>query len=362
MKQSRLLVYILHSGNLYGTERAALGTLSALPEYESRIVLAPPGRHSGSVVAAAQQAGYEGSVFEGRLDLASQLLRLFLRHRRVDVITTSITQSAICISLSFLTRVKLCHLHVVHGGSDDHDSYGRKHLLNRSAVKFVAVSDFTRQQLVGHRVAPEKIAVIGNFLTAEDVAQRPKRVRFEGREPLISSSRPLKVAVISRLDPLKRVDVLLDAVEGGRLDAFHFDVYGDGPMLEAFRQRATKLPNVVFHGYAVDAATRLAEADFFVHLCPVETFGLVILEAFAACLPVVAPDAGGAGELVDDGVNGFCYKAGDAMDLAAVLLRAATLTPEQLNAIVGAASAALATTYSGAAGADRYRALLMSAD
>jgi alpha-1,6-mannosyltransferase len=47
-------------------------------------------------------------------------------------------------------------------------------------------------------------------------------------------------------------------------------------------------------------ASALASADFFVHACPFETFGLGVAQAIASGLPLVVPNEGGASEQVDE--------------------------------------------------------------
>ncbi len=60
-----------------------------------------------------------------------------------------------------------------------------------------------------------------------------------------------------------------------------------------------------------------------------ENAPLVILEARSVGCPVIAPRIGGIPELVDDGVDGHLYRAGDVEDLVRALLRPlpATVTP-----------------------------------
>jgi alpha-1,6-mannosyltransferase len=53
----------------------------------------------------------------------------------------------------------------------------------------------------------------------------------------------------------------------------------------------------------VKLAGLLASADVFVHANPHETLGLVALEAMACGRPVVGPNRGGVGEIVDDHVG-----------------------------------------------------------
>jgi glycosyltransferase involved in cell wall biosynthesis len=52
-----------------------------------------------------------------------------------------------------------------------------------------------------------------------------------------------------------------------------------------------------------------------------ENSPITIHEAFLAGVPVVASDQGGMAELVQDGVNGFLFRMGDAADLARALMR-----------------------------------------
>ncbi len=81
---------------------------------------------------------------------------------------------------------------------------------------------------------------------------------------------------------------------------FQLDVYGDGPDRDDLQDQAGDAP-VVFHPYISDRfelAARLAAADVALSVCPVETFGLAILEALASGTPVVTADRGGGRELL----------------------------------------------------------------
>lgn len=80
------------------------------------------------------------------------------------------------------------------------------------------------------------------------------------------------------------------------------DVYGEGPHRGELEALAGQAP-VVFHGHVEDKrqlCRLVAAADIAISPCPVETFGLAILEALAAGTPVVTADTGGGRELVDE--------------------------------------------------------------
>lgn len=70
---------------------------------------------------------------------------------------------------------------------------------------------------------------------------------------------------------------------------------------------------VVFTGFLEGAALAraYASADVFVHCSITETFGLVVLEAMASGLPVVARDCGGPSEIVRDQKSGFLIPPGN---------------------------------------------------
>ena len=52
-----------------------------------------------------------------------------------------------------------------------------------------------------------------------------------------------------------------------------------------------------------------------------ETFSLTVVEAMAMGCPLVAPRVGGIPEIVDDGVNGLLFEAGNAGDMAEKICR-----------------------------------------
>jgi glycosyltransferase involved in cell wall biosynthesis len=82
-------------------------------------------------------------------------------------------------------------------------------------------------------------------------------------------------------------------------------------MFLGFLDRRTRLPDLY------------ASCDTFVFASVTETLGLVVLEAMASGLPVIAAPAGGVGDHLRDGQNGMAFPAGSAFAMANIMARLA---------------------------------------
>lgn len=346
-KQSRLL-YLLHSGNLYGTERMALVTLDGLRDTFAPLLMAPP----GPVHGAARALGIETHEFSGAWDLFRQMPALLNSSKSIAVCATGVSHSLMFIVWNCWFRLKNVHLHLVHGGTDERLSYGRKKVLNYLPVLLVAVSDYVKERLLVHGVRDKQIKVLENFLPNQKIASAPRRPPFQ-------SDGIRKVLVISRVDPIKRIDLLLDALDiAPSLHSLEIRVLGTGWDLEKLCERARQdHPNVTFAGFSDQVENELAASDLLLHLCPVEPFGLAILEAMAAQVPVLLPNQGGAAGLIETGLSGQHFQANDAHDLARQLSELQSASADYLNKLAGNAHQRLLQKYSSDAGLNNYRTL-----
>lgn len=133
------------------------------------------------------------------------------------------------------------------------------------------------------------------------------------------------VGTVGRLSPQKApLDFVRAAatVHAQRPD-LHFVWIGDGPLETAARSLVTELGlDEVFHfaGLRANIAALLQVLDCFVLSSHWEGFSLVILEAMAARLPIVATRVMGTPEAIEDGVSGLLVPAGDPSALADALL------------------------------------------
>ena len=120
----------------------------------------------------------------------------------------------------------------------------------------------------------------------------------------------------------------------GRENAWDLVLLGDGELRHALEEqaRAAGLADVIhFIGFRQydDLPAYYALAGGFVHVSTVEQWGLVVNEALAAGLPVIASrTCGCAPDLIEDGVNGWAV---DPLDVAALTARLVTLAAPETN-------------------------------
>ena len=170
---------------------------------------------------------------------------------------------------------------------------------------FLAPSEFVRDKLVAAGYPKERIEVLPHFqaLPAEE-----RLMPDEGY-----------VLYFGRLSPEKGVYELLRTMV--RLPHVPLVIAGDGPergRLESLA-RELNLNNVLFAGMVQGAQLEQLIAGCSFSVFPshaYETLGKSILESYAWGRPVVATDLGSRRELVDHGVTGLLYRAGDREELA----------------------------------------------
>ena len=184
---------------------------------------------------------------------------------------------------------------------------------NRCVVTF-APSASTRDQLRQHGIGRVSLWERG----LDPAAFSPRFRSEELRARIGASDRPL-LLYVGRLVREKNLAelVLAGAALQARGVRFKLALVGDGPMAAELKQR---LPHAHFAGFqeGADLARWYASADLFVFPSTTETFGNVLLEAFASGLPVVAVNQGAARDLVTAD-NGALTEPGDPAGFAAAI-------------------------------------------
>lgn len=325
----------------------ALATAQTLADEFETIFIGPP----GVGLVEARRLGFQTYEYRTSRDLAAVLVPLLKRYPSLTFVGTGPRYNLVCIALNLYYRCNIRQVQMVHGGAGETSDYARKKVLNAFNVTLVGVSDYVRDKLIQYGVRPDRIQVVHNFLLPERIAAAPRRDDF--------TAGVRRSIVVSRAVQLKRLDLILDAMDiSHTLHDFPIEIIGDGPELEPLSARAAQShPNVTFLGFRDDVPEKYAGSDLLIHTCPTEPFGLVILEAMAARLPVLVPDLGGAASLVEDGVTGFVFRADDPAHLARRLSELRGADPALLNRVVENAASTLGTRFSAEEARAQYRRL-----
>ena len=229
-------------------------------------------------------------------------------------------------------------------------------------VVFAGVSQAVVDEMRSHHPSLRRTLVLPNPVDV-DALDRARLARTEARSALDVPRDGYVVGMVGRLHPEKRPLLAIDAFASAPLpnDA-RLVLVGEGALRGALEARARTLgiaARVHFVGYVADAARYLAAFDALVFASgPTEAFGMALLEAMVAGVPIVCADQAGPRSVL--GPDG-CYFAGGSTELAEALRRTAALSPTQRDALSRLQRARAEREFSLATVANVYRGLLSTA-
>jgi glycosyltransferase involved in cell wall biosynthesis len=207
-------------------------------------------------------------------------------------------------ALSRLTGSDVKVVFTEHGRLSDRGPSSKRRMVNsvlrRLASRVYTVSEDVRRHLVAEGFRPADVGVIYNGIS---VGPRPSpEQRAAVRRELGAGDDVTVLATIARLDPVKDLATMIDAVASlGRSTSSKLVIVGDGDERAALERRvdaAGLRDRVRFFGHRDDARRWLAGCDLYLNSSISEGVSLTILEAMAAALPIVATGVGGTPEVV----------------------------------------------------------------
>lgn len=146
--------------------------------------------------------------------------------------------------------------------------------------------------------------------------------------PLTEHKRDLgrTLGVFGRISPWKGQDVVLRALAHlPEASAIFVGAEEDAEYARSLRELTRELGlenRVQFFGFRSDVTELMQTVDCIVHASTApEPFGLVIVEGMLARRPVIATRAGGAAEIIEDGISGLLVRPGEVEELRAALER-----------------------------------------
>jgi glycosyltransferase involved in cell wall biosynthesis len=304
------VIHVHRIGGIGGSERHLLTLLPALAERGvevSFLGLDDPGR--------APDPFYEAlSVPFERLPAPRDLdpvlaVRVRRATRRADIVHTHLVHADVYGAIGARRLVSTKH-------NDDPFRAGTFRFVERAlahrAARIIAITEsLARFQVERVGLPRDKVEVVQYGL--DDL---PRAWDANPPDPVPADARVL--LCVCRLEPQKGVDVAIRAV--AEVPAAHLVVLGEGPQRRELEQLARELGvQVYLPGRVPDVAAWLRRADLLVHAVRWEGFGLALLEAMLASLPVVATRVSSIPEIVADGETGLLVPPDDPPALAAAL-------------------------------------------
>jgi glycosyltransferase involved in cell wall biosynthesis len=362
-----------HHAKLSGGELAMARQVPALNFADITVILGSPGplvdrlRSDGirvellalpadlGEVTRAQANGLAGlrSAFAS-LRYVFRLAR-YLRKQRFDILQTNTLKAALIGGLAGRLSGTRVVWHLRDRITDDYLGH-RSALAVRLAAKIlpswvIANSVSTAKTL---RADLQEMTVIASPIDPSIVA-----VDRQSRD----ASQPMRIGIMGRLAAWKGQDLFLSAfAEAFSATAVEAVVIGSplfgeedfAAQLEAQAKSLSIASQVDFRGFREDVAAELARLDILVHasILP-EPFGQVIVEGMASGLAVIVSNAGGAGEIISDDLDGLLVDPGDreALKNAMLLL----VHDQQLRTRLGLAALETAKAYRREGLSERYR-------
>ncbi len=238
-------------------------------------------------------------------------------------------------------------------------------LTDRLADVTTTVSQIAVDEAASRGAAPrERLLLVPNGIRSEQY--RPDLSLREAVRSALGLGDRFVWLSVGRLAAAKRHADLLAAMQAVRITApdVHLLIAGDGPLrapLEDEIQRSSLAANVSLLGLRGDVPALMQAADGFVLSSAWEGLPMVLLEAAASSLPIVATDVGGSGEAVLDGETGFLTPARQPSKLAEAMLRLMALGPQKRRVMGSRAQRHTEDTFDMNLIADRWEALYRGA-
>ncbi len=225
----------------------------------------------------------------------------------------------------------------------------------RFADKVVLVSQAMKKHPRVKKIRSDKIAVIANGIPlnsfrGQNVEQRQDIVHF--------AAQGFSIVAVGRLSSEKGLDILIKAAAQLVNDGYdlRLAILGQGELRHQLEKQAQDLGlngRVLFAGYVDNAGSYLEHFDLFCLPSLTEGLPMVLLEAMAAKVPVIATSVGGVPEVLDHGRAGILVEPASVRSLKDALISVLRKPRETLN-LVQEASNRVEKMYSSQAMAREY--------
>jgi len=354
------VLHLLSSAGFYGAEAMAAELVHQLHRMGVTVdvgVFDNAGRGDRRILDIAASHIQEGIVIpcQGQLDASAvATLRRYVKRREPDLIHSHAYKTTF---YGLLARWRTsCRLVATYHNWLTHTATLRFYMaldkrLARHCDAAVAVSGQVALALRPH-LPSERLHRVGNGI---DTEMYRRSIPVADAKRALGLGDRILVGFVGRLSSKKGLSYLLRALVT-LPPAVHAVIVGDGDYRDAVIREA-QLLNLVGRvhllGVRNDVRPIYAALDIFVLPSESEAFPMVVLEAMASGLPVVATDVGDTAQIVEDGLSGRVVPARDASALARALSEFVN-DREHAQRIGAAARQRVVTCFSSAQMADSY--------
>ena len=326
---------VLHiaSGDLWAGAEVQLYTLvtslHALGVFTGVIVL-----NHGTLEQKLRHAGIDVVVLDetqlNGIRILRQLVRI-IRKQRPDVIHTHRFKENILGSFAAVAAGNIPSLRTVHGGPESRlpflhipkrfiyflDWFSGRFLQKR----IISVSE-ELAEILARKFPRGRIRIIENGINMDDIYRRA------GQPDAGRQNGTFRVGMVGRLVPIKRVDIFIatarylqEQAQGAKVE---FCIIGDGPLrveMESLSHESGTRGTVRFMGHQDDILHHIQDLDALMMTSDHEGLPMVLLEAMALRVPIIAHRTGGIPDLLDQGACGVLIDDQDPAAYARAAMR-----------------------------------------
>ena len=183
--------------------------------------------------------------------------------------------------------------------------FEKRYLLKRykanKGTHFIAISKDTEHYLQ-ETISNTPIILLNNAINYKRFCTDIKRD--------IKDDKILKLINVGSFVPNKNQQLLLRIAEKLNDKNVNFEIHflGDGKSKENIKEQSLTLGlecELIFHGSVDNVEEFLWNSDLYIHVSKSEAFGLTLVEAMAAGIPVITLDGKGNRDLIEEGKNGY---------------------------------------------------------
>ena len=205
-------------------------------------------------------------------------------------------------------------------------SYGTINTLALRLLDYrIGVSDAMVDLLISRGFDPDRLFALYNGIDFTLPPPAVPRLEYLRSMGLQADEDTVVVGIAARLNPVKDISTLIRGFAKAHASCpnLRLLIAGDGgerSLLENLTRELGVTRDVAFAGWLSDTNTFYQSIDINTLTSLSETFPYALTEGARAALPTVASRVGGVPYLIDHGVNGFLFEAGDPQGLARHLI------------------------------------------